>query len=85
MAKQPQGEDAPRPPKFEESLDALEGVVKQLESADVPLEDALVLFEKGMQLSETCRQQLAEAELRVEMLVKKASGVAAEPFDPEAG
>jgi exodeoxyribonuclease VII small subunit len=68
---------------FEQSLAELESVVKQLESADLPLEKSLELFEKGMQLSEACRKQLTEAETRVEVLLKKGQSVDAAPFDPE--
>lgn len=68
---------------FEASLGELESVVKQLESGDLPLERALALFEKGMQLSEFCRKQLEEAETRVEMVTKKGDKLAAEPFRAE--
>ena len=59
---------------FEAGLAELESVVKQLESGDLPLEKALELFEKGVQLSETCRKQLEEAETRVEILTRRGSG-----------
>ncbi len=75
---------APPDVPFEHSLGELEGVVKQLESTDLPLEKALELFERGMHLSEACRKQLTEAETRVEILMKKGDDVEAEPFSPEA-
>jgi len=68
---------------FEQSLADLEGVVKELEKPDVPLEKALELFEKGVKLSETCRKQLADAETRVEILMKKGGRVEPEPFGQE--
>ena len=67
---------------FETGLQELELVVKQLESGELPLERALELFEKGMELSNACRKQLEEAETRVEMLVKKNDKIQAEPFKP---
>ena len=67
---------------FESGLQDLELVVKQLESGELPLERALELFEKGMELSDTCRKKLEEAETRVEMLVKKNDKIQAEPFKP---
>ncbi len=67
---------------FEAGLQELELVVKQLESGELPLERALELFEKGMELSGACRKQLEEAETRVEMLVKKNDKIQAEPFKP---
>jgi exodeoxyribonuclease VII small subunit len=75
--------DEPKPvATFEAGLAELESVVKQLESGDLPLDKALVLFEKGVQLSDTCRKQLEEAETRVEILTRRGSGVQAEPFKP---
>ena len=68
---------------FEAGLAELEQVVKQLEAAELPLERALELFEKGMKLSEQCRKQLSEAENRVEILLKKNGRVEAEPFPPK--
>ena len=67
---------------FEAGLAELESVVKQLESGDLPLEKALELFEKGVQLSETCRKQLEEAETRVEILTRRGNSMQAEPFKP---
>ena len=67
-------------PTFEQSLDELEVVVKHLESGEIPLEKALELFERGMQLSESCRKQLEEAESRVEILTRRGDKVQPEPF-----
>ena len=67
---------------FEAGLTELESVVKQLESGDLPLEKALELFEKGMQLSERCRKQLEDAETRVEILTRKGNSMQPEPFKP---
>ena len=75
--------EEPKPAaSFETGLAELESVVKQLESGDLPLEKALELFEKGMQLSETCRKQLEEAETRVEILTRRGGAVQADPFKP---
>jgi len=68
---------------FEASLDELEKTVKQLEAGDLSLERSIELFERGMNLSDTCRKQLEEAETRVEMLIRKEGKIAAEPFRPE--
>lgn len=75
--------DENRVPSFEAGLQELEQIVKQMESGDLPLERALELFEKGMQLSESCRKQLQEAETRVEILVRKGEKMQAEPFRPD--
>jgi exodeoxyribonuclease VII small subunit len=68
---------------FETSLDELEKVVKELESGDLSLDRSLELFSRGMQLSESCRKQLEEAETRVEMLIRKEGTYQAEPFRPD--
>jgi exodeoxyribonuclease VII small subunit len=68
---------------FETSLEELEKVVKELESGDLPLDRSLELFSRGMQLSESCREQLEEAETRVEMLIRKEGAYQPEPFRPE--
>ena len=68
---------------FESCLEDLEKVVKELEGGDLPLERALALFEKGVELSNACRQQLEEAETRVETLIKKNGKIQAEPFRSE--
>jgi exodeoxyribonuclease VII small subunit len=72
-------EQSPRP-GFEAGLEELERIVKEMESGDLPLERALELFEKGMELSSGCRKQLEEAETRVEILVRKGDRVTSEPF-----
>ena len=65
---------------FEKEIEELESVVKQLEGGELPLEQSLSLFERGVALSNSCRQQLEAAETRVEILVRKGSSVKAEPF-----
>ena len=77
----------PEPEKkadFERSLARLEEVVQKLEGANLSLDDAMKLFEEGVQLSRECQKQLAVAEARVEILLKKADGkMLAEPFEPD--
>jgi len=71
-----------KPEPFEKNLQRLDGIVRELEDADLALEKALQLYEEGMKLSEVCHKQLEEAEGKVEILTKKAGGkVVAEPFD----
>ena len=71
------------PLSFETGLQQLEAIVKEMETSDLPLERALELFEKGMKLSDTCRKQLEAAETRVEILIKRAGEVTAQPFPPQ--
>jgi len=81
-AKKPDAVPAKR--DFERSLARLEEVVRRLESPQLTLDEAMKLFEEGVQLTRECQKQLEEAEGRVEILLKKADGkVATAPFDPE--
>lgn len=59
---------------FESSLAELEKIVEDLENGDLPLEESLKLFEKGVKLSRVCRDRLSEAERRIEMLMKDGNG-----------
>lgn len=71
-----------KPESFEKNLERLNAIVEQMESADLPLEKTLELYEEGMTVSAICQKQLDEAEGRVEILRKRAEGkMAAEPFD----
>ena len=68
---------------FDAALAELDAVVKALESGGQPLEEALLLYERGVALHEHCARLLADAELRVRRLVERAGGaletVRAEP------
>jgi exodeoxyribonuclease VII small subunit len=66
--------------KFEDCLQQLEKIVEQLERGDLPLEQSLKLFEDGVKLSNSCRQELETAEGRVEILMKQSGKLQPEPF-----
>ena len=53
---------------FEAALTELDAIVKKLEDGDLPLEQSLQLFERGVQLSRFCHARLEEAERRIEIL-----------------
>ena len=59
---------------FEASLKSLEEAVDQLEVGNLPLSDALKLFEQGLKASNVCRARLEEAKQKVEVLVKDNNG-----------
>jgi exodeoxyribonuclease VII small subunit len=69
--------------KFEDSMKELEDIVKRLESGDLPLEESLKIFEKGVALSRFCFKKLEEAEKRVSILIKDEGGIKREPFEYE--
>jgi len=54
---------------FEASIGELEALVNTLEAGDLSLEDSLTAFEKGIQLTKACQQQLTMAEQKVSLLV----------------
>ena len=62
--------------KFEHGLSDLEGIVERLETAELPLEEALELFEKGIGLVRGLTKQLDEVERKLETLTKNAVGEA---------
>lgn len=71
---------------FEEALRALEGVVRRLESGDVPLDESIDLYEQGEKLRSHCQARLDAAQARIERIVTdgEGRGVGARPFDDVA-
>jgi exodeoxyribonuclease VII small subunit len=68
--------------KFEGAMSELEEIVRALESGDMPLEEALKAFEKGMGLVRFCSGKLEEAEKKVTMLMRDTDGEMKQvPFD----
>jgi exodeoxyribonuclease VII small subunit len=56
--------------KFEEKLTSLEAVVERLERGDLSLDESVKLFEEGVNLSNACKQELEQAEGRIQLLVE---------------
>ena len=73
-------EQAPAP-SFEGALDRLEATVDRLEAGELPLEEALELFESGVKLARHCSETLDVAERRIEILVEDRQDGRSEPFD----
>lgn len=69
--------------KFEDALAKLEGIVKKMESGDMPLEESLKAFEEGIRLARLCAGKLDEAERRVDVLMKEGDGFSAKAFQGE--
>ncbi len=55
---------------FETALSDLEALVEQLESGELPLEESLKAFEKGITLTRHCQSALKAAELKVKELTE---------------
>ena len=64
----------PQAKSFETSLEALEEIVHRLEQGDLPLEESLGLFERGIHLSRECQGRLSQAERRIEVLLRDQQG-----------
>jgi len=60
--------------RFEDGMAALEALVARLESGELPLEEALLAFERGVALVRALNERLLAAEQRVEILMRGADG-----------
>lgn len=76
----------PKQMSFEQALAKLEETVHRLEEGNVPLDQAVALFEEGTRLARLCNEQLDAAELKVKQLVQAPGGDYSEhAVPPEAG
>jgi exodeoxyribonuclease VII small subunit len=78
------GESGQNGARFEEALAELEGVVRRLEHGELPLEDSLAAFERGMTLVKELGGRLEAIEQRVEVLLRTAGGtLVTRPLDED--
>jgi len=70
-----------RQPDFEKSLQELEQLVERLEVGDLPLEESLRTFERGVALTRECQLALQSAQARVEILLKRDGESRTVPFE----
>ncbi|PQJ88595.1 exodeoxyribonuclease VII small subunit [Aliivibrio sifiae] len=68
---------------FEAAIEELDSVVNQLESGDLPLEDALKKFERGIALARAGQEKLTDAEQRVDILLHADDNAKLTPFDTD--
>ncbi len=66
---------------FEESLEKLEQITREMENGDLSLEASLKKFDDGMRLADFCTKKLDEAQKRIDILINKDGVLSAEPFD----
>ena len=66
---------------FEQALAELEQIVNQLETGQLALDEALVLFERGQTLAVHCGMVLDRAELKIQTLAPSAGGSELQDFD----
>jgi exodeoxyribonuclease VII small subunit len=75
----------PKEAGFESTLAELEELVARMEAGDLPLEEALRSFERGVQLTRECQAALQAAQQRVQVLTQRAAGPVLEEFNaPDA-
>ena len=72
------------PASFETAITELEQIVTRLESGDLPLEEALSEFERGVQLARQGQTKLQQAEQRVQILLSEQDEAPLTPFTPDA-
>jgi exodeoxyribonuclease VII small subunit len=72
-----------KPVDFETAMRDLEAIVERLERGDLPLEESLAAFERGILLTRTCQSALKDAEQKVEILLKKSGESVVETFNPD--
>lgn len=70
---------------FEDALNRLEAIARELEQGDISLDDTLQKFEEGMKLAEFCDRKLEDAQKRIDILMKKDGELVAVPFEDETG
>ena len=69
---------------FEEMMQNLEAIAKDLESGDLSLDDSVKKFEEGMEISKECSKILEDAEKKITILTKDSEGnLKEENFDAE--
>lgn len=69
---------------YEEAVARLEKIVARLEGGEISLDESMQLFQKGMQLSGYCSDQLQSMEQKIQKLLIQPDGtVRAESFDEE--
>ena len=59
---------------YEQQLQQLETLIKQLENGDLSLDQTLAAYEQGIALIRACQQQLEHAEQRIRLLTQDDSG-----------
>ena len=81
MSSKPKAREAEL--NFESAMDRLEKIVEQMESGKLPLEDLIVRYEEGMKLVKICRERLANAEQKIEIITRNSAGkVVVQEFEP---
>jgi exodeoxyribonuclease VII small subunit len=76
---------APATPNFEQTLAELEALVARLESGELPLDQALAIFEQGVKLTRACQAALQAAQQKVQILTQQGGEPRLEDFEAGGG
>jgi exodeoxyribonuclease VII small subunit len=68
---------------FEEAMKELEKIVKDLESGQVKLDEAVKAYERGAALKKHCETKLADARMKVERITGSGANMGLAPVDTE--
>lgn len=71
------------PMQFEEAMKRMEEVVRRLEEGDIPLEEALELYQEGVSLSRICAQKLESIETKISQILEEDGQVKQKSFHLE--
>lgn len=74
-----------KPADFEKALAELETLVGRLERGDLPLDEALKIFERGIELTRHCQAALKAAQQKVEILLTSSGQSEIAPFSVPEG
>jgi exodeoxyribonuclease VII small subunit len=69
--------------KFEDALEKLENIVREMEAGEMPLDSALKSFEEGVRLIRFCSAKLDETKRRVDELTEKENVLHVKDFQDE--
>jgi len=68
---------------YEQAALELESIVSMLESGDLPLEESIKVFEKGIKLVRICNKKLDDIEKRITLLIEGKDGIIEKDFNPD--
>jgi exodeoxyribonuclease VII small subunit len=69
---------------FETALNELETIVRKLEQGDIPLDDSIKAYERGVELKKHCQAKLKDAQVKIEQISVDPDGIVkTKPFDSE--
>ena len=66
---------------FEELMEALEGIVQELEKGNLNLDESVAKFEEGMKISKECNKMLESSEKRISILLENDGEIVEEDFN----